>query len=540
MRKRSILLTLYIIIAASLGQNRGFPVQAQFDNCIKPNHISQAEMDSAISDLYFYIRDTYIAEAGSTPGAYYVLSGMGTGGAAELITHSEAHGYGMLASVLMAGSGPLADSEAKQYYDGMYRFYDAHRSVQSEDLMSWQVLTDGAGGESFEHDYNATDGDMDIAYSLILAHYQWGSNGEINYLKEAKRMIEKGIKPFNINPETMRTQLGDWEWYYHQGSYEWYQDWSNGSGEWVQDTSRWIILDDYYWSTRPSDWMSGHMHAYAEHTNDPFWTEAADTIYSLTENFLANYSPTGLMVDFVDGVSGGPASEFYIGEFKETNQYFENACRTPWRFATDYAHYGSRTSYNAVNGMVEFIRNKTNEDPAKITWGYDITTGDELYPDTQSNRFSAPLVAGSIVDASHQQFLNDGWDYISTQRESYYSDYLTLLSMLLISGNWWPATDAFEEAVANGSIAAKSSAAFDGIEHSVANGQLSLNFALNSAAAEVQLFTMNGRKVASVFAESMGNGQFAAKIGIGSLGHGLYVVRVGNDAVQYTEKFMLK
>ena len=36
---------------------------------------------------------------------------------------------------------------------------------------------------------SATDGDMDIAYSLLLANEQWGSNGKINYLKEAQLMI---------------------------------------------------------------------------------------------------------------------------------------------------------------------------------------------------------------------------------------------------------------------------------------------------------------------------------------------------------------
>ena len=37
---------------------------------------------------------------------------------------------------------------------------------------------------------SATDGDMDIAYSLLLADKQWGSDGEIDYLKQGKKVID--------------------------------------------------------------------------------------------------------------------------------------------------------------------------------------------------------------------------------------------------------------------------------------------------------------------------------------------------------------
>ena len=37
---------------------------------------------------------------------------------------------------------------------------------------------------------SATDGDLDIAYALLLADVQWGSIGEINYRGEAERTLE--------------------------------------------------------------------------------------------------------------------------------------------------------------------------------------------------------------------------------------------------------------------------------------------------------------------------------------------------------------
>ena len=38
-----------------------------------------------------------------------------------------------------------------------------------------------------DHTGSATDGDMDIAYSLLLADNLWGSHGKINYKEEAIR-----------------------------------------------------------------------------------------------------------------------------------------------------------------------------------------------------------------------------------------------------------------------------------------------------------------------------------------------------------------
>lgn len=55
-----------------------------------------------------------------------------------------------------------------------------------------------------------------IAYALLLAHDQWGSDGEINYLIEANRIIINGLK--TSNTKNYRMMLGDW-WIY--GDWEW-------------------------------------------------------------------------------------------------------------------------------------------------------------------------------------------------------------------------------------------------------------------------------------------------------------------------------
>jgi len=574
LRTIKTVITIALLVILSYSQERGFPARTDFDNCIKPNHITQHEMDSVISDFYFYVRDTYVQSAGSTEDGFYVLSGAGTGGAEDLVTHSEAHGYGMITSVLMAGDGEFADPDAKKYYDGMFYMFDEHRSQNSPDLMSWQILDNGSGGERDTADYSATDGDMDIAYSLILAHYQWGSDGDIDYLGEAEQIISSGIKVFDMNPENMRTMLGDWVYYFNEETEGYWLDndsgyWEDGidgywvpeewvddvweddeiveygymiegywvDGNWIEGTwiePGWTLIEDFYWGTRASDWMTGHMHTYAEITDDPFWTEAADTIYSLLENFTENYSPnTGLVSDFVDGESGAPVPENYIDEFLETNQYFENACRIPLRLAADYAHHGSSVAQSTVNGMLDFIRTKTDEDPSEITFGYDIETGEELYPNRVSTRFTSPFIAGAIVSDEHQQYLNDGWDFISVQKESYYSDYLNLLSMLLISGNWWAPVEEFEVAIEEPAFASMKKSV---MTHSMHNGTLNITLdGVSYGSATVQLFSINGREISSTAVS--GN---AIAIPTTNLASGIYFLSVKAGDLSITERISIQ
>ncbi len=56
---------------------------------------------------------------------------------------------------------------------------------------------------------SATDGDLDIAYALLLADVQWGSAAAVNYRQEAERTLE-AIVQHTVDPATHLTLLGDW------------------------------------------------------------------------------------------------------------------------------------------------------------------------------------------------------------------------------------------------------------------------------------------------------------------------------------------
>jgi endo-1,4-beta-D-glucanase Y len=377
--------------------NRPFPQNLNYPRCIKPSNVTQAEINNSIMSYYDYWKSARVRKSnGVTSGGGYYVFTKGTGGSGNEITTSEAHGYGMIIFALMAGY----DSQAKQYFDGMFNMFDKHRSMDGPDTMSWIIdrseLTSKDSG-------NATDGDMDIAYALLLAHYQWGSDGKINYLAQSRRMITNGIKGGGVSLSTKRALLGNWS------------------------------TDQY--ATRVSDWMVDHFKAYREATDDVFWDDATRTVYDLIARITTKYSPeTGLAPDFVIGSPARPAPPKFL-EARTDDDYSWNSCRYPWRMATDFAHYGSPETRAAANKVVNWLKKKTNGDPGGVMAGY--TLGGRQLASYGSAAFTAPFMAACIVDSSHQSYLDSGWNIIANWKEDYYGDTINLLCMLLISGNWW-------------------------------------------------------------------------------------------------------
>jgi Endoglucanase Y len=158
---------------------------------ILPNHISAAERDSQVRAFYREWRARYVVqECGD--GRYFVKVNadhrpVGGDTAPKTITVSEAHGYGMLITVMMGAH----DNDARDIFDGMVRYFRDHPAVSSPHLMAWnQVEGCANSGGTFRGKVSATDGDLDIAYALLLADRQWGSDGAINYRQEAREVMQ--------------------------------------------------------------------------------------------------------------------------------------------------------------------------------------------------------------------------------------------------------------------------------------------------------------------------------------------------------------
>ncbi|KMQ49841.1 Chitosanase/endoglucanase [Chitinispirillum alkaliphilum] len=388
----------------SSGQYRAFPQAVDFPNTIKPSHVTQQQMNNSITSFYESWKTDLLRDAESTTGGYYIYA-PGTNTTQDALTVSEAHGYAMIIAVLMAGYDP----EAQDIFDGLFKMKRVHHSTRTPYLMSWQITGRSNSHENIgDRHETATDGDLDMAYALLLAHYQWGSNGSINYLQEAKNSIA-AIRDFDMSHSTNRLKLGSWARY----------------------------TDEHETNTRSSDWMPAFFRNFKEHDNHRIWDDGISTIYSIFN--AVRHSTTGLVPDFVVGHNPVPASAYFL-ETRYDGDYHNNACRVPWRMAQDYIHFGAQESKNAMTRMMDFFLESTGGDPGNIKNGYLLNgtpTRDDRWGPWRS--YLSPIMVGAMIDPKYQSFLNQGWDLMNrwNSQDGYYSSTINLLCMLLISGNWW-------------------------------------------------------------------------------------------------------
>ena len=355
---------------------------------IKPTSASQASQDALIGKQYDYWKSQVQARCGGYIVAF-------TDGAA---TVSEGAGYGMLLSVVMAGH----DSGAKELFDGLFkvvRSYPAY-GLGEPALMEWKISGNcGSGGGG----WNAMDGDLDIAMALLMADKQWGSDGAVNYRKEGLATID-AMKRRNFGPD------------------------GTSRGGPVAHVSR------------TSDYMLTHFRAFKRATNDPFWDLAVDRSLSLLATVQARFAPaTGLIPDmliYTDTANPRPDTLQIADGSPNAGDYWWNACRMPWRLASDYVTSGDERSKAVAGKLMDFLQRASGGAPNRIQSGYKLDgTGLSSYA---SASFIGPATVGAMVDARFQPFLNSLWSYSSENlARGYYDNELQLLSLIVASGNWW-------------------------------------------------------------------------------------------------------
>jgi endoglucanase len=310
---------------------------------------------------------------------------------------SEGAGYGMLLSVLMAGH----DGGAKNLFDKLFHVVRANPAYSTKQpaLMDWRINADcSSGGEG----WNAMDGDLDIAMALLMADRQWGSAGKVNYRAEALKTIA-AIKAWNMSPEGFTKGLPS----------------ANNN--------------------RTSDYMITHFKAFKRATGDAYWDKATDRAFDLLNLLQSNYAPkTGLIPDFVINTGSNPApSPGFIGDGNNMEGfYFWNACRLPWRLTSDYVTSGDNRSKQVTAKMMNFFEKSTGGQPAVMQAGYKLDgTGLASYA---APAFIGPATAGAMVDPKFQDFLDNLWTFSTDHlAKDYYDTELQLLSLIVVSGNWW-------------------------------------------------------------------------------------------------------
>jgi endo-1,4-beta-D-glucanase Y len=400
--------TVAILLFLSLhlyAQHAGKPFPQHvcyFTGSIKPNHISQTRLDQLTLNFYTQWKKRYI-KPGCHPDEYFIW--FERKGNKQCV--SEGQGYGMLITAQMAG----ADPSAKNIYDGLYHYYKAHPGNHPY-LMAWAQNKNCRDLDKS----SASDGDMDIAYSLLLANTQWGSKGNINYLKEANNLIA-AIMQHEINPHTYSVLLSDA----------------------IEYDSK-----DYY-GTRSSDFMPDHFKAFSRATHDYRWTKVTNLNYRLFSILQKKFSSdAGLIPDFIVHLDkkAQPAPPNFL-ESPYDGYYNYNACRVPWRIAADYLLTGDKRSKIIVGKINQWIRETTKNKPDNISAGYTLTGNDIKGRYFEALSFIGPFAVSAMVDKKNQQWLNDVWDYLvnfKLKDYDYYDNSIKLQNMIILSGNYWEAS----------------------------------------------------------------------------------------------------
>jgi endo-1,4-beta-D-glucanase Y len=374
---------------------------------------SRPGLDAVTSAFYQKWKAIYVDTKGCSEGAHIVFHHFIRGREA---TVSEAMGYGMVVLPMMAG----CDADARAIYDSMHAFVSKH--IDSHGLLAWKQVASGGSCPS-DADDSATDGDLDVAFSYLLADKQWGSSGPINYLAEAKKWLA-AIKAHDIVAGTHVTNLGD------------------------------VASEN---TTRPSDWMFDHFRAFAK--IDPFFSQTITDTYAIADHVQSKYAPkTGLIPDYIINVGSAdpaptaPGTEVQESTFTDSEVAY-NSCRVPWHLGTDFLVSGDARAKKAADAINRWIQMATGGDPNRIIDGYklDGSPGSlnpaDYAPDPpmhgQSLAFSAPFAVAAMTDAANQPWLDALFKWVAVDRpdivtdDDYYGNTLKMIDLIILSGNWW-------------------------------------------------------------------------------------------------------
>jgi len=396
-----LLIPAMVLPGISKAQQQPMVKTAYTAGTIRPNHKSAAQINADLGVVYDRWKKNYLTEDIGAKGQYYIKSQR-----SGPVTVSEAHGYGMISLAYLS----WYDKDAKVYFDGMARFFKAHPSNGNKNMMCWQEgIREGkvvsVGGSS------ATDGDMDIAYAFLLADKIWGSKGEINYKAEGLSVIEALMQSI-VHTKFKTLKMGDW---------------ATSEGSRVSD------------GTRPSDFMLQQLKAYQKASGNKVWNTVVDSTYGIIRHIFANYSSaTGLMPDFAErkGNQFVPAIGSLL-EGKTDGSYSYNSARFPWRMATDYLITGDKRGLAQLRVLNAWVQKVSSGEPAKIGSGYQLNGAVLDGRDNPDLAFQSPFMVSAMVDKDNQQWLNKLWDNGLQKHNSYFGDSITLLCMIVASGNWF-------------------------------------------------------------------------------------------------------
>lgn len=348
-------------------------------------YVKNESLQHTKQDIYGQWQHNYIIKTSN--GSYVNTSS----GSENGIALSEAQGYGMLISVLNK-EDKLSEN---QFYD-LFNYYTHHR-VEGTYLMSWRYTNDAKKQKQSDLKNNATDGDLYIAYALILASEKW-SQHKLIYQTAAKQILND-ILIHNVNRNNNILTVGNW----------------------ADDSSKYQNL------MRTSDVLPSFFDKFYKFSNNSQWllikNKMLDSLYQASRN-----SKVGLVPDFIQVTNNNKVESLTYGKNVKLNQhdgdYYYNAFRVPYNLAID-KNRGSKENQILLK-MMNFFSSLE-----KINSGYTIS-GKPLNK-FQSTSISAPLFYAASTNKKWQTLYQQQsfiLDYGSLNN-NYYDD--TLLVLVLYS-----------------------------------------------------------------------------------------------------------
>jgi endo-1,4-beta-D-glucanase Y len=274
--------------------------------------VSTAGSTSTSSYYGFQGVPTSANQAAADPAAWYAswkttyVADCGSNGQARVKrpqnnndTVSEGIGYGMLLAV---------GNNDQTTLDKFWAYYKAHEDTKG--LMNWQIADCNAGQISTG---SAADGDEDAAMALVQADAKWGG-----YKTDATTLINAIKKSETVAGPPSYVAPGD---------------------SWGATTT-----------TNPSYFAPGYWRAWATYVNDTFWNQLATDAYTALAAYqkLTISNSTGALVPNWGTIQGASTD----------SNYGYDACRTPWRVATDYVWFGTAAALTFLQNVSTYVDNQ--------------------------------------------------------------------------------------------------------------------------------------------------------------------------------------
>lgn len=373
-------------------------------------------------------------------------------------TKVESMGWAMIIAAYMGD---------KTTFDGLYKFYKS--KVQGHGMMAWRTSCSGVSDGG-----SASDGDLDVAFSMVVASWQWGES----YKTEAVKIVTT-VKKLIVSCSGGTTVI------------------AGGMGG-----------ASTYGGCQETD-ISYHTPAFfrcfADLTGDKAWSKLADDTYTLLNNGADK--TTGLIPDW-QTLDGGAASG-------RIHSYGFDACRAPWRIALDYLWNGNEKAKEWCTKLTDWAY---KIGPQNIKDGYSLNG-------TATGRNHNMAYVGSFAVAAmcNTQEIADafGTEVARMPFDRYwYHAFLGNCYMLAMTGNMWQIKDTGLHVKTDLRKSSPLSGSSSIIVKTLKNHTIELTGI--SERHRAKLFALNGNTVKNISAA--GNQQIS--LDVSSLNPGCYVLVV--------------